>query len=104
MICFSSRIYVSLILELTSFRPDSMAAKTGGAVQVHKNDTGKRTAMARRGFGREGKPIRLLSNHFAVKLSGIDAVFYQYSVMQNSQFCICYSFLTYLIIIVLCLF
>uniref|UniRef100_A0ACD5XQE4 Uncharacterized protein n=1 Tax=Avena sativa TaxID=4498 RepID=A0ACD5XQE4_AVESA len=62
-----------------------MAAKTGGAVQVHKNDTVKRTAMARPGIGREGKPIRLLSNHFAVKLSGVDAVFYQYSVSIKSD-------------------
>ena len=62
-----------------------MAAKTGGAVQVHKNDTVKRTAMARTGLGREGKPIRLLSNHFAVKLSGIDSVFYQYSVSIKSD-------------------
>ncbi|VAI16757.1 unnamed protein product [Triticum turgidum subsp. durum] len=41
--------------------------------------------MARNGLGREGKPIRLLSNHFAVKLSGIDAVFYQYSVSIKSD-------------------
>jgi eukaryotic translation initiation factor 2C len=81
-----------------------MAAKTGGAVEVHKNDTVKRTAMARRGFGREGKPIRLLSNHFAVNLSGGDAVFYQYSVMQHSEFCSCYSFLMHLMIVVQCLF
>lgn len=64
--------------------PDSMAAKMGGIVQVHKDDTVERTPMARPSFGREGKHIRLQSNHFAVKLNGIDAVFYQYSVMDNS--------------------
>lgn len=65
--------------------PDSMAAKTAGAVQVLKDDTVKRTPMARPSIGHEGKPIRLLSNHFAVKLRGVDAVFYQYSVMDNSE-------------------
>uniref|UniRef100_A0A0Q3T4C3 Protein argonaute N-terminal domain-containing protein n=1 Tax=Setaria italica TaxID=4555 RepID=A0A0Q3T4C3_SETIT len=58
--------------------PDSMAAKTAGAVQVLKDDTVKRTPIARPSIGHEGKPIRLLSNHFAVKLRGVDAVFYQY--------------------------
>ncbi|XBJ16573.1 hypothetical protein VPH35_008173 [Triticum aestivum] len=48
----------------------------GGAIQV--------TAMARRGFGSEGKPIGLLSNHFAVKLNGIGVFFYQYSVSIKS--------------------
>jgi hypothetical protein len=64
-----------------------MAAKTTGAVQVlkDKDDTVKRTPMARPSNGREGKPIRLLSNHFAVKLRGVDAVFYQYSVMNNFE-------------------
>lgn len=65
--------------------PDSMVAKTGGTVQVHKDDTVKRTPMARPSFGREGKHIRLQSNHFAVKLNGIDAVFYQYSVSIKSE-------------------
>nr|TKW14746.1 hypothetical protein SEVIR_5G186400v2 [Setaria viridis] len=55
-----------------------MAAKMAGAVQVLKDDTVKRTPMARPSIGHEGKPIRLLSNHFAVKLRGVDAVFYQY--------------------------
>jgi len=62
-----------------------MAAKTAGAVQVLKDDTVKRTPMARPSNGREGKPIRLLSNHFAVKLRGVDAVFYQYNVMNNFE-------------------
>jgi hypothetical protein len=65
--------------------PDSMAAKMAGAVQVLKDDTVKRTPMARPSNGREGKPIRLLSNHFSVKLRGVDAVFYQYSVMNNFE-------------------
>ncbi|XP_062194678.1 protein argonaute 16 [Phragmites australis] len=62
-----------------------MAAKTGGAVQVHKDDTVKRTPIARPSVGREGKPIKLLSNHFVVKLRGVDAVFYQYSVSIKSE-------------------
>ncbi|CAL5075297.1 unnamed protein product [Urochloa decumbens] len=62
-----------------------MAAKMAGAVQVLKDDTVKRTPMARPSIGREGKPIRLLSNHFAVKLRGVDAVFYQYSVSIKSE-------------------
>ncbi|KAK3129682.1 hypothetical protein QOZ80_6BG0483240 [Eleusine coracana subsp. coracana] len=64
---------------------DSMAAKTSGAVQVRKDGTVKRTPIARPSIGREGKPIRLLSNHFAVKLSGVDSVFYQYSVSIKSE-------------------
>lgn len=63
----------------------SMAAKMAGAVQVLKDDTVKRTPMARPSNGREGKPIRLLSNHFSVKLRGVDAVFYQYSVCIKSE-------------------
>ncbi|GJN34391.1 hypothetical protein PR202_gb23047 [Eleusine coracana subsp. coracana] len=62
-----------------------MAAKTSGAVQVRKDGTVKRTPIARPSIGREGKPIRLLSNHFAVKLSGVDSVFYQYSVSIKSE-------------------
>ncbi|ONM53863.1 argonaute6 [Zea mays] len=62
-----------------------MAAKMAGAVQVLKDDTVKRTPMARPSNGREGKPIRLLSNHFSVKLRGVDAVFYQYSVCIKSE-------------------
>ncbi|KAI4991321.1 hypothetical protein ZWY2020_039692 [Hordeum vulgare] len=81
----SYALFLSCIFATVPKVPDYMAAKAGGAVQVHKNDTVKRTAMARRGLGREGKPIRLLSNHFAVKLSGIDAVFYQYSVSIKSD-------------------
>ncbi|KAL6600540.1 hypothetical protein ACP70R_045340 [Stipagrostis hirtigluma subsp. patula] len=65
--------------------PDSMAAKIGGAVQLRKDDTMKRTPIARPSVGREGKHIRLLSNHFAVKLRGSDAVFYQYSVSIKSE-------------------
>ncbi|TVU10901.1 hypothetical protein EJB05_44456, partial [Eragrostis curvula] len=63
----------------------SMAAKTSGAVQVHNDDTMKRIPIARPSVGREGKPIRLLSNHFAVKLRGVDSVFYQYSVSIKSE-------------------
>lgn len=66
-----------------------MAAKMDGAVQVLKDDTVKRTPMARPSIGHEGKPIRLLSNHFAVKLRRVDAIFYQYSVMDNSELCLC---------------
>uniref|UniRef100_K3ZQN8 Uncharacterized protein n=1 Tax=Setaria italica TaxID=4555 RepID=K3ZQN8_SETIT len=62
-----------------------MATKMAGSVQVVKDDTVKRTPMARPSIGREGKPIRLLSNHFAVKLNGVDAVFYQYSVSIKSE-------------------
>ncbi|KAL6594271.1 hypothetical protein ACP70R_048464 [Stipagrostis hirtigluma subsp. patula] len=62
-----------------------MAAKIGGAVQLRKDDTMKRTPIARPSVGREGKHIRLLSNHFAVKLRGSDAVFYQYSVSIKSE-------------------
>ncbi|KAF0911750.1 hypothetical protein E2562_011746 [Oryza meyeriana var. granulata] len=64
---------------------DSMAAKTGGTVQVHKDNPVKKVPTARPSFGREGKQIKLLSNHFTVKLSGIDAVFYQYSVSIKSE-------------------
>uniref|UniRef100_A0A0E0LYI9 Piwi domain-containing protein n=1 Tax=Oryza punctata TaxID=4537 RepID=A0A0E0LYI9_ORYPU len=53
---------------------DNMAAKTGGIVQVHNDNHLKRVPIARPSFGREGKQIKLLSNHFTVKLSGIDAV------------------------------
>ncbi|KAJ1289157.1 hypothetical protein BS78_02G142900 [Paspalum vaginatum] len=62
-----------------------MAAKTAEAVQLPMDDTVKRTPMARPSIGHEGKPIRLLSNHFAVKLRGADAVFYQYSVCIKSE-------------------
>ncbi|KAK3132901.1 hypothetical protein QOZ80_6AG0529210 [Eleusine coracana subsp. coracana] len=64
---------------------DSMAAKTSRAVQVRKDGSVNRTPIARPSIGREGKPIRLLSNHFAVKLSGVDSVFYQYSVSIKSE-------------------
>uniref|UniRef100_A0A0D9XB38 Piwi domain-containing protein n=1 Tax=Leersia perrieri TaxID=77586 RepID=A0A0D9XB38_9ORYZ len=64
---------------------DSMAAKTGGTLQVHKDNPVKRVPIARPSFGREGKQIKLLSNHFTVKLSGIDVVFYQYSVSIKSE-------------------
>lgn len=56
-----------------------------GAIQVLKDDTVKRTPMARPSVGHEGKPIGLLSNHFAVKLRRVDAIFYQYSVMDHSE-------------------
>nr|CAB3465484.1 unnamed protein product [Digitaria exilis] len=68
-----------------SQKSDSMAAKMDGAVQVLKDDTVKRTPMARPSIGHEGKPIRLLSNHFAVKLRRVDAIFYQYSVSIKSE-------------------
>lgn len=64
---------------------DNMAVKIGEIVQVHNDNPVKRVPIARPSFGREGKQIKLLSNHFTVKLSGIDAVFYQYSVMDNSE-------------------
>ncbi|EEC81834.1 hypothetical protein OsI_25587 [Oryza sativa Indica Group] len=51
-----------------------MAAKIGEIVQVHNDNPVKRVPIARPSFGREGKQIKLLSNHFTVKLSGIDAV------------------------------
>uniref|UniRef100_A0A0D3GPF5 Uncharacterized protein n=1 Tax=Oryza barthii TaxID=65489 RepID=A0A0D3GPF5_9ORYZ len=53
---------------------DNMAAKIGEIVQVHNDNPVKRVPIARPSFGREGKQIKLLSNHFTVKLSGIDAV------------------------------
>nr|Q6YSJ5.2 RecName: Full=Protein argonaute 16; Short=OsAGO16; AltName: Full=OsAGO6; AltName: Full=Protein ZWILLE/PINHEAD-like 1 [Oryza sativa Japonica Group] len=62
-----------------------MAAKIGEIVQVHNDNPVKRVPIARPSFGREGKQIKLLSNHFTVKLSGIDAVFYQYSVSIKSE-------------------
>ncbi|KAF2922220.1 hypothetical protein DAI22_07g096200 [Oryza sativa Japonica Group] len=64
---------------------DNMAAKIGEIVQVHNDNPVKRVPIARPSFGREGKQIKLLSNHFTVKLSGIDAVFYQYSVSIKSE-------------------
>jgi hypothetical protein len=76
---------------------DSMAAKTSGAVQVDKDDTMKQTPIARPSIGREGKPIQLLSNHFAVKLRGVNSVFYEYSVMNYYEImyilaCLCVVF------------
>ncbi|XP_015696506.1 protein argonaute 16 [Oryza brachyantha] len=60
-------------------------AKTDGTVQVHKDNPVKRVPIARPSFGHEGKQIKLLSNHFTVKLSGIDAIFYQYCVSIKSE-------------------
>ncbi|KAJ6813430.1 protein argonaute 16-like [Iris pallida] len=45
----------------------------------------KRHPMARPGVGRDGRPVRLLSNHFRVKFNARDAVFYHYSVSIKSQ-------------------
>ncbi|KAG8049565.1 hypothetical protein GUJ93_ZPchr0009g1049 [Zizania palustris] len=64
---------------------DIMAAKNGGTVQVHTDNPIKRIPIARPSFGREGTLIKLQSNHFTVDLSGIDAVFYQYSVSIKSE-------------------
>lgn len=41
----------------------------------------KRVLMARRGVGRKGQRIQLLSNHFNVKVDKIDGYFYQYTVL-----------------------
>lgn len=40
----------------------------------------KLTPMARSGFGSDGRHIQLLSNHFSVRFTARDAVFYHYSV------------------------
>ncbi|XP_073002838.1 protein argonaute 16-like [Typha latifolia] len=50
-----------------------------------KPQTAKRTPMARPGYGSDGARIQLLSNHFSVRLSNNDAIFYQYSVSITSE-------------------
>lgn len=47
-----------------------------------KPEAAKRIPMARPGFGTDGRRIQLLTNHFSVRFSGNDAVFYQYSVLK----------------------
>ncbi|XP_020102433.1 protein argonaute 16-like [Ananas comosus] len=50
-----------------------------------KPEVTKRIPMARPGFGTDGRQIQLLTNHFSVRFSGNDAVFYQYSVSIKSE-------------------
>ncbi|OAY67541.1 Protein argonaute 16, partial [Ananas comosus] len=50
-----------------------------------KPEVTKRIPMARPGFGTDGRRIQLLTNHFSVRFSGNDAVFYQYSVSIKSE-------------------
>ncbi|KAJ4768954.1 Argonaute family protein [Rhynchospora pubera] len=45
-----------------------------------KLEVSKRVPMARPGVGEQGRRITLLSNHFNVRLTATDAVFYHYSV------------------------
>ncbi|KAG1327188.1 putative protein argonaute 16 [Cocos nucifera] len=45
----------------------------------------KRSPMARCGFGSDGRHIQLLSNHFSVRFTTQDAVFYHYSVTIKSE-------------------
>lgn len=44
------------------------------------SDPPTRLPMARPAFGTEGRPVQLLTNHFNVKFTKQDTVFYHYSV------------------------
>jgi len=46
-------------------------------------DPPKRYPIVRPEVGRDGRRIKLLSNHFNVKFNAQDAVFYHYSVCYN---------------------
>lgn len=45
----------------------------------------KRVIMTRPGVGKEGRNINLISNHFHVRFTGTDTVFYNYSVTHSSS-------------------
>ncbi|XP_058081084.1 protein argonaute 16-like [Magnolia sinica] len=48
-------------------------------------DPANRRVMARAGFGRDGRPISLLTNHFNVRFSSPDGIFFHYSVSITSD-------------------
>nr|CAD1839541.1 unnamed protein product [Ananas comosus var. bracteatus] len=95
----SSHSGISLFLSLTlSIRLGSMASQTDESgrealvqpspavpQRSQKPEVTKRIPMARPGFGTDGRQIQLLTNHFSVRFSGNDAVFYQYSVSIKSE-------------------
>lgn len=45
----------------------------------------ERVIMTRPGVGKEGRNINLISNHFHVRFTGTDTVFYNYSVTHSSS-------------------
>ncbi|KAJ3669410.1 hypothetical protein LUZ60_011360 [Juncus effusus] len=56
------------------------ALKTVDPTKSNAAKNEKRVLMARPGLGKEGRRISLLSNHFNVRFTGSDAVFYHYSI------------------------
>ena len=50
------------------------------SVKPEKADRPNRSIISRPGFGKTGRPISLLSNHFRVSLKHPDEIFYQYTV------------------------
>ncbi|XP_071904616.1 protein argonaute 16-like isoform X1 [Coffea arabica] len=55
------------------------------SVKPEKADRPNRSIISRPGFGKTGRPISLLSNHFRVSLKHPDEIFYQYTVSISSE-------------------
>jgi eukaryotic translation initiation factor 2C len=54
------------------------------AEEIKKLSKPKRALVPRKGFGKKGQPIRLVTNHFKVSLKNTEEFFYHYYVCLSS--------------------